>query len=60
MKLIIDTGHLLGARVTSEGIETDEQAATLSSMGSDELQGFLYGRPVPAGQVEADHEVRTG
>ena len=59
VQLIIDTGHLLGARITSEGIETDEQGAALSSMGSDELQGFLYGRPVPAAQLETDHPVPT-
>lgn len=53
VQLIIDTGHLLGARITSEGIETEEQAAALCGMGSDELQGFLYGRPVPVLQLEA-------
>ncbi len=45
VKLIIDTGHTLGARVTAEGIETDEQAARLAELGSDGLQGYLYGRP---------------
>ena len=47
-KLIIDTGHLLGATITAEGIETADQAASLTAMGSDELQGYLYGRPEPA------------
>ncbi|MGI9614041.1 MAG: putative bifunctional diguanylate cyclase/phosphodiesterase [Acidimicrobiales bacterium] len=47
-KLIIDTGHLLGATITAEGIETVDQAASLTAMGSDELQGYLYGRPEPA------------
>lgn len=48
VKLIIDTGHLLGATITAEGIETELQAASLSAMGSDDLQGYLYGRPTPA------------
>ena len=47
-KLIIDTGHLLGATITAEGIETVDQADSLTAMGSDELQGYLYGRPQPA------------
>lgn len=47
MKLIIDTGHLLGATITAEGVETARQADLLSSMGSDDLQGYFYGRPGP-------------
>ncbi|MBN4047673.1 EAL domain-containing protein, partial [Acidimicrobiaceae bacterium AH-315-P05] len=46
VQLIIDTGHLLGARVVAEGIETAEQAAYFAEIGSDELQGFLWGRPI--------------
>ena len=52
VKLIIDTGHLLGARVIAEGIETPEQAANLTELGSDELQGYLYGRPLPAAEIQ--------
>ncbi|MGI9606752.1 MAG: putative bifunctional diguanylate cyclase/phosphodiesterase [Acidimicrobiales bacterium] len=53
VKLIIDTGHLLGARITAEGIETHEQAAALTALGTDELQGYLFGRPIPAEAIEA-------
>jgi diguanylate cyclase (GGDEF)-like protein len=52
VKLIIDTGHLLGARITAEGVETSTVADDLTDMGSDELQGFLYGRPVGPDQLE--------
>ncbi len=45
VKLIIDTGHLLGAVIVAEGIETAEQARRLEELGSDELQGYLFGRP---------------
>lgn len=51
VKLIIDTGHLLGARVVAEGIETSAQADRLAAMGSDELQGYLFGRPCSADQL---------
>lgn len=51
VQLIIDTGHLLGATITAEGIETEMQAASLSAMGSDDLQGYLYGRPTPAASL---------
>ncbi len=52
VKLIIDTGHLLGVSITSEGIETSEQAQALSDMGSDDLQGYFYGRPCPPEELE--------
>lgn len=53
VKLIIDTGHLLGARITAEGVEDADQASRLVELGSDELQGYLYGRPcAPAELVE--------
>ncbi len=51
VQLIIDTGHLLGATVIAEGIETHLQASVLSSMGSDELQGYLFGSPKPASEL---------
>lgn len=52
VKLIIDTGHLLGVSITAEGIETAEQAAALSEMGSDDLQGYYYGRPCPPDELD--------
>ncbi len=53
VKLIIDIGHLLGARITAEGVETQEQAAQLTSLGTDELQGYLYATPVPPENLKA-------
>jgi diguanylate cyclase (GGDEF)-like protein len=53
VKLIIDTGHLLGARIVAEGVETAEQAERLASLGADALQGYLFGRPAPPAEVEA-------
>lgn len=51
VQLIIDTGHLLGASVTAEGIETQDQATSLANMGADKLQGYLYGSPRPADEL---------
>jgi diguanylate cyclase (GGDEF)-like protein len=45
VKLIIDTGHLLGATITAEGIETLLEADVLTGLGSDNLQGFYFARP---------------
>ncbi len=60
VKLIIDTGHLLGASVVAEGVETAEQADALSSMGTDKLQGYLFGRPGPAERTAEAIDPPTG
>lgn len=54
VQLIIDTGHLLGAAITAEGIETELEADTLQRMGSDHLQGYLFARPRPPDQLHND------
>lgn len=46
-------GHKLGMSVTAEGIETQAQADILKALSCDQLQGYLFGRPVPADQIAA-------
>jgi diguanylate cyclase (GGDEF)-like protein len=48
---IIMLGHKLEMTVTAEGIETADQAQVLSALGCDQVQGFLYGRPLPASEI---------
>jgi EAL domain-containing protein (putative c-di-GMP-specific phosphodiesterase class I) len=48
VKAITSLGHGIGAQVLAEGIETEEEAATLLELGVDLGQGFLFGRPEPA------------
>jgi diguanylate cyclase (GGDEF)-like protein len=40
--------HDLGVRVVAEGVETAETAAALTDLGCDAVQGFHYGRGMPA------------
>ena len=42
---IIAMGHGIGAAVIGEGIQTEDEAATLLEMGVDWGQGFQLGRP---------------
>lgn len=50
---LIEMGHALGLRVVAEGVETRDRAAFLRDAGCDELQGFLFSRPVEASDMDA-------
>jgi diguanylate cyclase (GGDEF)-like protein/PAS domain S-box-containing protein len=48
---IVAMGHSLGMRVVAEGVETTEQSDFLRSIGCDEAQGYLFGRPVKSDEL---------
>jgi diguanylate cyclase (GGDEF)-like protein len=51
--MVIELGRNLNLTVIAEGIEEEEQAATLLRMGCHEGQGYLYARPmIPADLVQ--------
>jgi diguanylate cyclase (GGDEF)-like protein/PAS domain S-box-containing protein len=49
---IIAMAHTLDLDVIAEGVEQESQAAFLRRHHCDEVQGFLYGRPMPAEEFE--------
>ena len=51
-RTIVTLGRSLGLRLIAEGIETPGQAEILRGLGCDELQGYLFGRPMPAAEFE--------
>lgn len=51
VQTIISLGHNLNMSVTAEGVETEPQAAALRAMHCDEVQGFLFGRPIPVTDI---------
>ncbi len=50
---IIGLAHALKLKVVAEGVETEEQQRLLHLLGCDEMQGFLFSKPVPAEIFEA-------
>lgn len=53
VKTIIDLANNFELDVIAEGVETAEQAAILQGLGCNEMQGFLYSKPLPKEQIEA-------
>jgi len=45
---ILEMARSLGLDVTAEGIETQEQASVLREMGCPAIQGYFFGKPLPA------------
>ncbi|HUX26613.1 MAG TPA: EAL domain-containing protein [Burkholderiales bacterium] len=45
---IITLAHSLKLKVVAEGVETEEQSRLLRLLSCDEMQGFLFSKPVPA------------
>ncbi|MCG8038098.1 MAG: EAL domain-containing protein [Candidatus Thiodiazotropha taylori] len=50
VETILSVAKHMHLKVVAEGVETEEQAAFLQKHGKVILQGYLYGKPEPAGQ----------
>ena len=56
---IVALAHGLGLQITAEGVETPEQADYLVRQGCDVLQGYLFARPMPVGDFQAQLQEGT-
>ena len=45
---VVKLAQALGLKVVAEGVETEEQQKILRLLGCDELQGFLFAKPMSA------------
>ena len=52
VSVIINLAHALKLSTVAEGVETEEQLRQLQLLGCDEMQGYLFGKPVPVESFE--------
>ncbi|MGZ5159732.1 MAG: EAL domain-containing protein [Burkholderiales bacterium] len=52
---IITLAHALKLNVVAEGVETEEQSRLLRLLNCDEMQGFLFSKPVPGEVFESKY-----
>ncbi len=48
---IITLAHSLKLKVIAEAVETDDQLQSLRALQCDQMQGYLYSRPIPAEEM---------
>lgn len=49
---VISLRHRLNLKVIAEGVETEAQHSFLRDNDCDEMQGYLFSKPVPPEQIE--------
>ncbi len=54
VETIVSMAHHMGMKVTAEGIETEAQVTLLRGAGCDQLQGYLFGKPMAADRVAGE------
>ncbi|MCV6623125.1 MAG: GGDEF domain-containing phosphodiesterase [Cellvibrionaceae bacterium] len=52
VKAVIDLARNFSMRVVAEGVEDQETASLLTDLGADQLQGFLFDKPLPLADFE--------
>ncbi len=50
-KAIITLGHSLGLKLIAEGVENHHQLSILEVFGCEEIQGYLFSKPLPHAEL---------
>jgi len=60
VRAVISLGHSLGLDIVAEGVETEAQVEWLRRERCEQIQGYVFSRPVPASQFELMLRSRKG
>lgn len=52
-RAVTTLGHSFGMEVTAEGVETTDQVTFLRRLECDEIQGYLFSKPLPRDEFES-------
>lgn len=52
VRAVVAMAKGLGMATTAEGVETEDQRRSIQSEGCTEMQGFLFSKPLPAGEID--------
>lgn len=55
VQAIIMMARGMGIKTIAEGVEDINQLQILQKLGCDEIQGYIFGRPVPVEEFEKEH-----
>jgi len=57
VRAILALARGLSVETTAEGVENEREAAVMRALGCDQLQGFLFGRPVPVEELQDEQDM---
>ncbi|MFM2100018.1 MAG: hypothetical protein RLZZ366_1557 [Pseudomonadota bacterium] len=52
IRAVVALAESLGMSTTAEGVETDEECRMINQLGCRKIQGYLFGRPMPAEEAQ--------
>jgi len=51
IRAVVALADSLGMSTTAEGVETDDECQMINALGCRKIQGYLFGRPMPAAEA---------
>lgn len=51
VEAIVAMAHSLELKVVAEGVETQEQSEFLHKLGCDQIQGYVFSKPIPSAEI---------